>query len=74
MSNVRKGGKSCWTARINKFGKEKHLGSFPTQESAFEAYKQAKESYVKEVAEKWKGKIDDKAYQALLQWKIEITD
>lgn len=37
-------------------------------------YKGAKECHIKSLAEKWKGKIDDKVYQALLEWKIEITD
>ena len=54
--------------------KRVHLGLFKTSEEAFQAYKTAKEAYIKEVAERWKGKIDDKVYQALLEWKIEITD
>ena len=43
-------------------------------EEAFQAYKEAKSAYVGGVAEKGKGKIDDKVYQALLNWNIEITD
>ena len=58
----------------NVNGKQKFLGRFKTSEEAFQAYKQAKEAYIKEVAERWKGKIDDKVYQALLEWNIEITD
>lgn len=58
----------------NVQGKQKFLGYFHTAEEAFGAYKEAKESYIKQVAEKWKGEIDDKVYEALLQWKIEITD
>lgn len=54
--------------------KRKHLGCFESPDKAFQAYKTAKEGYIKKVAEKWKGKIDDKVYQALLEWKIEITD
>ena len=52
----------------------KQLGYFDTSQEAFLAYKAAKEAYIKEVAEKWKGKIDEKVYKALLEWKIEITD
>ena len=74
MTNVRQMSKFRWSSRINRFGKEKHLGSFETELEAFVAYKEAKAAYVAEVAEKWKGKIDDKVYQALLEWKIEITD
>lgn len=61
-------------ARVNRRCGQKHLGSYEALEEAFQAYKTAKEVYIKEVAERWKGKIDDKVYKALLEWKIEITD
>ena len=38
------------------------------------AFKKAKESFVKEQAEKWKGKIDERAYEALINYQVEITD
>ena len=38
------------------------------------AYKEAKESFVKEQANKWKGKIDDRAYNALMNYQVEIDD
>ena len=41
-------------------GKRKHLGCFADAITAFQVYKTAKEAYIKDVAEKWKGKIDDK--------------
>ncbi len=59
--------------RINK-GKSEHLGYFTTEIEAFNAYKKAKESFVKEQAEKWKGKIDERAYEALMSYTVEITD
>ena len=40
----------------------------------FNAYKTAKEIYIKELANKWKGKIDDRAYEALMNYAVEITD
>ena len=40
----------------------------------FNAYKKAKESFVKEQADEWKGKIDDRAYEALMKYIVEITD
>ena len=55
-------------------GKQEKLGSFNTEIEAFNAYKTAKESFVKEQAEKWKGKIDDRAYNALMNYQVEITD
>lgn len=55
-------------------GKIIHLGTFTAPEQAFQAYKKAKEDYIKEVAEKWKGKISDKVYQALLGYEVNISD
>ncbi len=51
-----------------------HLGCFDTPEEAFNAYKQAKEDYIKEVANKWKDKIDHRVYDALVKWEINIDD
>ena len=72
----------CWhnaskafVAQVSKNkGKQEHLGLFKTETEAFNAYKQAKESFVKEQAEKWKGKIDIRAYNALLNYQVVITD
>ena len=33
-----------------------------------------KELYIKELAEKWKGKIDERAYEALMNYQVEIAD
>ena len=41
---------------------------------AFNAYKEAKEAFVKEQAEKWKSQIDPRAYKALMNYQVEITD
>ncbi len=53
---------------------KKHLGLFNTEIEAFNAYKIAKENYLKELAEKWKDKIDPRAYEALMNYQVEITD
>ena len=58
---------------INK-GTQEHLGYFKTEIEAFNAYKQAKESFVKEQAEKYKSQIDPRAYNALMNYQVEITD
>ena len=61
------------TVNRNK-GHPEYLGSFKTELEAFNAYKQAKENYLKQLAEKWKDKIDDRAYEALMNYQVEITD
>ena len=65
----------AFKARVCKNkGKSEHLGYFNTELEAFNAYKQAKESFVKEQANEWKGKIDGRAYEALMNYTVEITD
>ena len=55
-------------------GKREYLGFFKTEIEAFNAYKVAKEAFVKEQAEKWKDQIDPRAYEALMNYQVEITD
>ena len=52
----------------------KHIGWFSTEIEAFYAYKQAKEAYIKELANKWKDQIDPRVYEALMKYQVEITD
>lgn len=65
----------AFIARVNKnTGKSKHLGYFKTELEAYNAYKVAKESFVKEQANEWKDQIDPRAYNALMKYTVEITD
>ena len=72
----------CWhkrdkvfTAQVNKNkGKSEHLGYFNTELEAFNAYKTAKEAFIKEQADEWKGKIDDRAYEALMNYEVNGND
>ena len=65
----------AFVAQVSKNkGKREYLGCFNTELEAFKAYKKAKEVIVKEQAEKWKGKIDERAYNALMNYTVEITD
>lgn len=54
-------------------GRLKYYG-FSTPEDAFEVYKQTKERHIKDVANKWRGKISDSVYQALYNYKVDIND
>ena len=72
----------CWSNTNKAFramvsknkGKREHLGYFKTELEAFNAYKQAKESFIKEQAEKWKSQIDPRAYEALMNYEVNIDD
>ncbi len=70
---VSKKGKK-FKACISIKGISKPLGTFDTIEEAFQAYKNAKEEYIKEIAELWRGKISERVYQAMINYKVEITD
>ena len=59
---------------IRKGGKTINLGRFDSIEEAFQVYKDAKEKHIKEVADKWKGLISDKVYEAMYNYQVEITD
>lgn len=63
-----------YLAQIRHKGKSVYLGSHSAESEAFQAYKKAKEDYIKGVAEKWREKIDDRLYQALLAYQVETTD
>ena len=72
----------CWHKRDKAFvaqvhknkGMSEHLGYFKTELEAFNAYKQAKESFVKEQANNWKSEIDERAYEALMSYTVDIDD
>ena len=61
-------------SRLNVNGISKHLGYFKTEIEAFNAYKIAKENYLKEQANKWKSQIDERAYEALMNYTVDIDD
>ena len=65
---------NAFVAQVGKNkGKRERLGTFDTEIEAYNAYKKAKESFVKEQANKWKGKIDDRANKAIMNYKVEIA-
>ena len=65
----------AFKAQVSKNkGKQEYLGYFKTEVEAFNAYKVAKESFIKEQANKWKSQIDPRAYNALMKYAVGITD
>lgn len=64
-----------YIARCNTSnGKREYLGFYKTPEEAFYAYKKCKEDHAKILATKWRDKIDPRAYEALMNYTVEITD
>lgn len=58
-----------------KCGKtRKHIGYFSTPEEAFARYRVCKLEFIHKQAEKWKQKIDKRAYDALINYDISIID
>ena len=67
--------RKAFEARVRKNkGKSEYLGLFKTELEAYNAYKTAKEAFVKEQANDWKDRIDPRAYEALMKYTVEITD
>ncbi len=65
----------AFAAQVNKSnGGSEYLGLFNTEIEAFNAYKIAKEIYIKELANKWRDKIDERAYEALMGYEVNIND
>ena len=73
---VKKGDKFNAQCTINNNGKRfnKNLGLFDTPEEAFNSYKQFKELYIKNIADLYKNEIPQKLYDAMYNYKVEITD
>lgn len=68
-----KDNKKRFVARITMDNKSVDIGYFKSSTEAFNAYKEAKENYLKQLAEKWKDQIDERAYNALMNYQVEIT-
>ena len=70
---VRKKGNK-FEAQLSRGNGMEHLGYYTTPIEAFQAYKKAKEQYIKEVAEEYKDKIPQKLYDAMMNYEVEIDD
>lgn len=55
-------------------GKQKHLGLFDDPKQAFLAYKTFKEALIKDVANEYRAQLDTRAYQALMNYEVNIND
>lgn len=65
---------SKFKAQCSLVDKRIYLGLFDTPELAFEAYKLTKENHIKDIALKYKDFIDTRAFNALINYKVDIGD
>lgn len=50
------------------------MGTFRNEEDAFNAYKLEKEKHIKQLADYYKDTLETNVYNALYNYKVEITD
>lgn len=65
---------SGFVARISRYGNATDLGHFDTPTDAFEAYKQARQSYGQELAALYDGLIDERVVSRLKNLSAHIRD
>lgn len=53
---------------------KKNLGFYNNIDGAFNDYKKFKEANIKQIADEYKDRIPDKLYEAMYNYKVEITD
>lgn len=63
-----------WEASCTFDSKRNYLGVFTEPTSAFNAYKEFKESCAKTLAKRWEGIIDTRGVEALLNFTVNIDD
>lgn len=69
--------KPVYVPEINKWQIDlflKNIGLFDTEEDAKKAYIKHKEAAILDLALKYKGKIPDKLYEVMVNYKIELSD
>lgn len=65
-----------FSANFYKQNRRVYLGTYNTPEEAFQVYKEAKESYIKQIAQEeyTKGNITKQCFNAMINYQVEITD
>lgn len=62
--------KGKFKAQCNVNGKRQYLGLFNTAQEAFVVYKPFKEDLCKQLALKWQSEIDERLFNAMMNWEI----
>lgn len=63
-----------YMSKCRAYNKQKTLGYFESKEMAFFAYKQYKESYVKESASAQRNELPPEVYELMMNWEVNIDD
>lgn len=58
---------------MSVLGKKEEVGVFDTEEDARQGYIDYKQNYIRDFAEKCKGKVPNKTYEAMMNWVVEIA-
>lgn len=61
---------SSYKCQLTIKGKTRFLGSYKNKKEAYEVYKEAKEKYIKQIADEWRDKIGKNIYEILYKWEI----
>ena len=59
-----------YQAGVNVDGRRRYIGRYGTPQEAYNAYKMAKEVYVKRMALEWQDRIADNVFDALMNWEL----
>jgi len=59
-----------YLAKVNRGDDKPFVQFFNTEEEAFAAYKREKELRIRELAEKWKGQIESRVYNAMVKYEV----
>ena len=65
---------SSYRARMRYCGKQILIGTYETPEQAFDAYKAYKEKFIADMAERYRGRIPERLYEAITRWEVGIDD
>ena len=63
-----------YVAMCSVDGKTKYIGSYSNPQIAFNRYKAFKEKHIKKVLRNYIGILPNEIYEAIEDYKIEITD
>lgn len=63
--------RNTYVARLSMNDKQVFLGRYESPDEAFTAYKWFKEAVIKQEAYRWKDKIENRAFEALLSFEVK---